>query len=336
MLLEYLKTNNFDKQLKILNKKLSGKKIMIYGAGKLFEEIIKNYDLSDLDIVGITDKKFYLDQKDKNYFGYKVYYYTDFLKENFEVMLVATQQYDSILNKYKYIGKTVMPFCKQNFITILKNKTKKFINSFSKNNKVVLVKQNGQKIYNPKIKNLSIKFNGRNNYVEFKEPFSIERSFSIVLGNNNNIYFDEFCEVSKMVLELGNNNTFISGSYNWFCNVNLWNTYLNDTKISIGNDCKLSYAVEIKATDAHTVYDKETLEVLNPPKDIKIGNHVWISRGCFIIKGAVIPNNCVVGANSLVNKKFEEENCIIAGSPAKIVKREINWSRKVPEKPKTV
>lgn len=127
-------------------------------------------------------------------------------------------------------------------------------------------------------------------------------------------------------------NQFMVGSYNWFCNVNLWNTYLNNTKISIGNDCKLSYAVEIKATDAHTVYDKETLEVLNPPKDIKIGNHVWISRGCFITKGAVIPNNCIVGANSLVNKNFEEENCIIAGSPAKIVKREINWSRKVPKK----
>lgn len=206
------------------------------------------------------------------------------------------------------------------------------MNSFQQNNRVVLVKQNGQKVYNPKIKNLNITFNGKNNYIEIKEPFSIERSFSILLGNNNKVYFDEFCEVSKMVLELGNDNQFMVGSYNWFCNVNLWNTYLNNTKISIGNDCMLSYAVEIKATDAHTVYDKETLEVLNPPKDIKIGNHVWISRGCFITKGAVIPNNCVVGANSLVNKNFEEENCIIAGSPAKIVKREINWSRKVPKK----
>ena len=45
------------------------------------------------------------------------------------------------------------------------------------------------------------------------------------------------------------------------------------------------------------------------------------------MKGAKIPNNCIVGANSLVNKEFFEENCLIAGTPAKIIKKGVNWSR---------
>lgn len=335
MLLEYLENNNFKKQLENIKKKLSGKKIMIYGAGKMFEEIVKNYDLRELNIIGITDLKFYKSQQENSLFGYKIYYYTDFLKEDFDAILIATQFYDNIYKKYKGFRKIVLPFCKKTFKYSIQNKLQTLkMKPIKRNNKVVLIKQNGQKIYNPKIKNLNIKFLGNNNSIEIIEPFSVERNFSIVLGNNNKVKFEEFCEVSKMTLEFGNNNQFLSGSHNWFCNVNLWNKFLNDTCITIGDDCMVSYGVEIKATDAHTVYDLETREVLNPPKDIKIGNHVWISRGCFIMKGAKIPDNCIVGANSLVNKEFIEENCIIAGTPAEIVKRGVNWSRMVPQKPK--
>lgn len=52
---------------------------------------------------------------------------------------------------------------------------------------------------------------------------------------------------------------------------------------------------------------------------------VWIAQRVTLIKGAQIPSNCVVGACSLVNKKFEEEGCIIAGNPAKVIKRNIRW-----------
>ena len=46
-----------------------------------------------------------------------------------------------------------------------------------------------------------------------------------------------------------------------------------------------------------------------------------------IFKGAVIPDGSVVGAGSLVNKKFEEENILIAGSPAKKIRSDIEWRR---------
>ena len=52
-----------------------------------------------------------------------------------------------------------------------------------------------------------------------------------------------------------------------------------------------------------------------------IGNNVDIGYGATIIGDIKIANNITIGANSLVNKEFLEEGVIIAGCPAKIIKR---------------
>ncbi len=52
-----------------------------------------------------------------------------------------------------------------------------------------------------------------------------------------------------------------------------------------------------------------------------IGNNVDIGYGTVIIGDISIANNIVIGANSLVNKSFNEEGVIIAGCPAKIIKK---------------
>ena len=44
-----------------------------------------------------------------------------------------------------------------------------------------------------------------------------------------------------------------------------------------------------------------------------------------ILKGAYISSNTVIGAFSVVTKKFEKNNIIIAGKPANIVKENIVW-----------
>ena len=46
---------------------------IIYGAGKMFKTINDNYDLSAINIVGITDQKFKIEEECNNYLGYKIY-----------------------------------------------------------------------------------------------------------------------------------------------------------------------------------------------------------------------------------------------------------------------
>lgn len=48
-----------------------------------------------------------------------------------------------------------------------------------------------------------------------------------------------------------------------------------------------------------------------------IGDNVWIGPGAKIFGKITIPSRCAIGANSVVNKSFEEENITIAGIPAK-------------------
>ena len=50
-----------------------------------------------------------------------------------------------------------------------------------------------------------------------------------------------------------------------------------------------------------------------------------------ILKNTKIPSNSVVAQGSTVTKKFDTENIIIAGNPAKIVKENTIWDRKKPE-----
>lgn len=52
-----------------------------------------------------------------------------------------------------------------------------------------------------------------------------------------------------------------------------------------------------------------------------IGNNVFIGVGANIIGNVRIPNNCIIAAGSIVVNSFTEEGVVLAGVPAKIIKR---------------
>lgn len=57
------------------------------------------------------------------------------------------------------------------------------------------------------------------------------------------------------------------------------------------------------------------------PEDIPtIGNDVYISAGVRIVGKIHIGNNVIIGANAVVCKDVDD-NCIVAGVPAKIIRR---------------
>lgn len=52
---------------------------------------------------------------------------------------------------------------------------------------------------------------------------------------------------------------------------------------------------------------------------VLIGDNVWIGDNVCILKGVKIGDGCIIGANSVVNKDIRK-NCIVAGSPARVIK----------------
>jgi acetyltransferase-like isoleucine patch superfamily enzyme len=54
---------------------------------------------------------------------------------------------------------------------------------------------------------------------------------------------------------------------------------------------------------------------------ITIGDYCFIGTNCVILPGSMIPNFSILGACSLLNRKYEEEYFLYSGVPAKPIKK---------------
>lgn len=144
-------------------------------------------------------------------------------------------------------------------------------------------------------------------------------------GNFNKIYLGQGCKLKGRIIVRGDRQKIKIGAGTTFQNVYI--LCQEKCNISIGRFCMFSRDIEIRTTDAHSVVDIQSRERVNKPASVKIGNHVWVGVGSLISKGSQIPNDSIVGAYSFVNKKFAEENVLIAGTPAKIVRQGVTWNR---------
>jgi acetyltransferase-like isoleucine patch superfamily enzyme len=92
----------------------------------------------------------------------------------------------------------------------------------------------------------------------------------------------------------------------------------------MGSGSAISWNCSFLDDDLHQLqYDGRAAKTQD--RKIIIGDCVWICCNVTVLKGVIIPNGCVVGSNSVVKSAFSEENTLIAGNPARIVKRGIRW-----------
>lgn len=176
------------------------------------------------------------------------------------------------------------------------------------------------------LRHCSIIISGINNFVNISEGAILRNCTIKIFGDNNNINIGRdvgamdlnlWIEDRDNGIEIGNGTT-VNGKTHIAC--------IEGTSVTIGSDCMFSSNISLVTGDSHSILDKTGTRI-NPSKDIMIGNHVWIGKENTILKGVTISDNSIVGAKSLVTKIFNEENVIIAGNPAKIIKAGINWSR---------
>lgn len=150
------------------------------------------------------------------------------------------------------------------------------------------------------------------------------------------------------------NKTVSIGDFCWIEAVNSYAAYsgvqLFSPVISFGTNISLSDAVHISAAERIEIGDDSLIgsrvyigdhshggysdivvwseqssypPIVRPLSDvapIRIGQRCWIGDGAIILAGARIGDNCVVAANSVVKGVFGD-NVILAGSPARVVKK---------------
>jgi len=90
-------------------------------------------------------------------------------------------------------------------------------------------------------------------------------------------------------------------------------------RIEIGKNCVIASGVNIMDTNGHNLISKNRTIGRDKASEIIIGDNVWIGLNAVILKGAIIGNNSVVSAGSVVKGTFPE-NSLIMGNPAQLIK----------------
>ncbi len=171
-----------------------------------------------------------------------------------------------------------------------------------------------------------IKVAGEGNTIVIANGALLYKSGISISGNNNYIEIgqDSHIKYASFNFEDSNNRITVGKETAMLGNINI--ACLEQTQIDIGEGCLFSAGIEIRTSDSHSIMSMD-LERINHAESISIGDRVWCNQGVYILKGSVIGTECVIGAGSIVNKKYQESNCILAGVPAKIVKRGITWQK---------
>lgn len=134
-----------------------------------------------------------------------------------------------------------------------------------------------------------------------------------------------FCDHADFWIE-DDGNTISLGEHTALCG-DIQLAAMEGTSITIGADCLFSSPVRLRTGDSHSLLDQETGRRLNPSRSITIGKHVWVGTQATILKGAQIPDGCVVGACSLLTGNYSTPNAVLAGVPARELRQNVSWTQ---------
>lgn len=306
----------------------SGKGIMFWGASRFLESFLIKQNQKFKNVIGIIDNNSKL--WGEALCEYPIYS-ADKLKTVKDVLIIFTIKndakrfYDSVVRQINRTNNHTITISTNLFI---QNKAE-----LSDLNSIYIVKNNKKEKVDY-IDGLDIIFEGINNIIEIGgDPLPKFTNCVIKMKNNNHVKIDSSeYNINRLNLRIEGDNASLTIGKDFSIQSGM--IFLdNNLEIKIGDDCMFSSNIYMRTSDGHTIYDNSTGEVLNKSEkeNIIIGNHVWGGSGISILKNTKISDNSIIARAAVVTKKFDSSNVVLAGSPAKIVKTNINWDRRTIE-----
>lgn len=188
------------------------------------------------------------------------------------------------------------------------------IYSDEKNNKIIYEGSIGQ--------NILITFKGSNNTLHVDNTARIKFLRVGFYCSNSNVTIGSLGSIS-VDLQLGEDSSVSIGNQCYFT-AKCYMTAAEGTHIKMGDACIIAVGAAVRTNDSHPIFDIKSGNRVNISKDVTIGNHVWLGERAVVQKGAHIGDGSVIGLNSIVTSRIPN-NCIAAGTPAKVLKRNIAW-----------
>lgn len=90
-------------------------------------------------------------------------------------------------------------------------------------------------------------------------------------------------------------------------------------RVRIGSEVLIAEHCSIRDGDHALAAEERRHERKLRTASLEIGSGVWIGAGARILRGACVGDGAVVAANSVVKDRVEP-HCIVAGSPARVVR----------------
>lgn len=217
---------------------------------------------------------------------------------------------------------------------VKEEKQSRFLNANNIENKIPLINgkssgtivgmRNSSKFDDIEFNNIYFDIIGNDNQIIIEKGTDLLNCKIKIRGNKNYLYINKNCRIRGNFILEGGSSKIIIGKETTMEYVTLSAT--ESKNIKIGSDCMFSNDINILTSDSHSIIDRITKKRLNYPKDVVIENHVWIATKVNVLKGVTIKSNSIIGINSIVTHDVPS-NSIYGGSPAQIIKTNINWSR---------
>ncbi|MHC1727610.1 MAG: hypothetical protein AB9866_16675 [Syntrophobacteraceae bacterium] len=168
-----------------------------------------------------------------------------------------------------------------------------------------------------------VSFRGDDNLLTIKGSVKVSKGLFNFNGNGSEIVIDEDVVFNGIVTISSGCKIYVGKGtrMNHVCRFSM----LEPSSITIGKDCLFSN-VFFRTSDGHVIYDVSSGERINPPADIVVGDHVWLSEDVKIYKGCRIENWAIIGGGSIVTGHIPAES-ICAGIPARVVRTGVRWGR---------
>ena len=176
------------------------------------------------------------------------------------------------------------------------------------------------------LKGVKLDIRGSNNTIIIGDLCILKNCTIRIIGNNNVLCICDRVSANQTEFYMEDDGNEIRVGYHTSIEGRTHLAALEGTKIQIGEECMFASEIHFRTGDSHSIVDLQGRR-FNFSKDIIIGRHVWIGYRVICLKGTKVPDNCVVGAASLLNKEYTSSNSIIAGHPARVVRSDINWLR---------
>jgi len=167
---------------------------------------------------------------------------------------------------------------------------------------------------------------GNNNMVKLNKGGLMNKSKVWIYGNNNQLLIEEGAYIDAATLYIEGNNCIFSIGQKTYVGPSHLAVSEDGSQLYIGSDCMFSSNVQIRTGDSHSILD-ENGNRINPAASVVISNHVWLGEGCKVLKGVTIGENSIVATGAIVTKSFPN-NVLIGGTPAKVLKENVNWNSK--------